>query len=74
MICYTSIFTFTYGLIIQETAKPNVVVATYKDPDSHRRFVIVVKILYSGAESYLCLFPARAKRSDRLFLQARHHP
>jgi hypothetical protein len=62
-------FLLRHGLIIQETAKPNVVVATYKVPDSHRRFVGVVKILYSGAESYLVSF-RRAKRGQtRLFLR-----
>jgi hypothetical protein len=57
------------GLIVQETAKPKFVIASYKDPDSHRRFVGVVKILFSGAESYLVSF-RRAKRGQaKLFLK-----
>jgi len=32
-------FLLQRGLIVQETATPKFVIASYKDPDSHRRFV-----------------------------------
>ena len=57
------------GLIIQETEKPNFIVGSYKDPDSHRRFVGVVKILNSGHESYLVSFRRARRGQTRLFLK-----
>ncbi len=61
--------TIEKGMVMRELAKPNVLIAVYQDPTSHRRWAAVMKIASDNCEVWLQSFRRAHARQTRQWLK-----
>jgi hypothetical protein len=61
-------FAIAKGMLVQEKAKTNVIVASYLDSETGKRFIAVMKIVQKGTEVWISSFYRSKKRQTKRIL------
>ena len=61
-------FAISKGMLARERAKPNIVVASYLDGETGKRFISVIKIVQSGTEVWISSFYRSKERQTKRIL------